>query len=667
MGSDILESCIEFSYLGLRAVAVVAVLVFHCRESWLAGGWIGVDIFYVISGYVVTGSMICGRVLCSIDGLASFYARRVQRLVPNSMCTILVTGLLVCLFVPKWGLGWDDPLQNIYKSGTYATFAAANVLYGLQRASYWDTGADSLAMNPYTHMWSLGVEEQFYLIYPLFLLLLHGGRAPTLENLRSYRWSQTFLVICIVSSLVAYQQAAGTLPEAAFYFLPFRFWELAVGAWVYMLQASYGEKAWRGLTTNCWVHLPTEFLAVACIGAAICIPSRRDFSDLTRMCTGVMGAVCCILANSNPDGILKRMLAINFMVGLGKMSYSLYLWHWPIFTLFRWTVGLDSAVCVFFSLFTTGAFAFSAYHGVEKPVRRQVVSKWTVLFALIVGAAVCRGTLVALSRSEFTVVPPMCASAHGSVNAPSMTAMLRSQTSGRCFSSEEAISRISTTPARTILVVGDSHADAASVALYGSQPVRELYNIKLMNLSCWGFTEAVDGHCKGVGLPDPSLFREKVFKEAKKLRANDILVLSKKTKTARLFESDLIRKLQRLVVRDRNASFLFYGDNPELNAGMDRCVPTWIRPNAASSCQTSVSDQRLLQSQEANLVKNLARELPSTYVFERWPLYCNSETCDGFIPGTCTIAYLDAHHLTYEGKVHSSPFICSFMDEHMLL
>jgi len=159
-------------------------------------------------------------------------------------------------------------------------------------------------------------------------------------------------------------------------------------------------------------------------------------------------------------------------------------------------------------------------------------------------------------------------------------------------------------------------------------------------------------------------FRERVFQEVDMLQKSDVVVFAQIQTSVEL---NMVRKLQHAAVQQSNASFIFYGDNPELKKDMTECVPTWVRPNAARVCETSVTEQRYSQAPHAQFAKSLASTFPSTYFFERWPLYCNSETCDSFIPGTCTVAYSDSNHLNDEGSMYSSPFMCSFMAEHGLL
>jgi hypothetical protein len=236
-----------------------------------------------------------------------------------------------------------------------------------------------------------------------------------------------------------------------------------------------------------------------------------------------------------------------------------------------------------------------------------------------------------------------------------------------------------------MLLVGDSHAETTFHTLNAIQAVRDLYNIKSLVMVCTGLLDDVNAlatpwereanmdrrtMCRDqlskaqIQLGSPDEFRERVFKEVEKLQQNDVVVFAQ---LAGGRSYNIVRKLTHAAVQKRNASFIFYGDNPHLRNDMTECVPTWIRPNDARSCETSVTEQQRYQASHAAFGQSLASAFPSTYYFERWPLYCNGKTCDSFIPGSCTIAYIDFNHLSIEGSTYSSPFMCSFMAERGLL
>jgi hypothetical protein len=321
---------------------------------------------------------------------------------------------------------------------------------------------------------------------------------------------------------------------------------------------------------------------------------------------------------------------------------------------------------------------------------------WEVFIALVAGILICEGLLTTLSHSTWTAVPPMCHpgtktiaksdnmvalqtySQHVDQCACELdnpvlhvppSAVASAERTGRLPSCFSADLQTTAQPTRSILIVGDSHSDMAEQTLGAIRPVRELYNITKFEEVCIGLTSQTyflktshGSECFNAWEKDQ--YREGVFAMVQSLQENDILVLAHRG--THLAEPDLIRHLHSEVVK-RNASLILFGSHPEMKHDMTRCVPTWVAPHAAEGCATSFAEQRALQQESSEVYRKLAAELPSTHHFERWQLFCDSATCDAFIPGTCSIGYKDATHASLAGNRYTSPFMCSFMNEHGLL
>lgn len=202
---------------GLRAVAVLAVIVYHVNEAWLPGGFVGVDIFFVISGFVVTGSLLHKPQRSRIDFLLAFYSRRVKRLSPSLLIVVLATSVALAVKLPPWAA----PLDEYFLSGMLSLVGMANMHYATLPTGYFDAGQTGLKLNPFTHCWSLAVEEQFYGLFPFLVLLIFGRRVSTLAG---PRWTDNrpitinlvlgaTLLASLVTSVVITQRA----PTYAFY------------------------------------------------------------------------------------------------------------------------------------------------------------------------------------------------------------------------------------------------------------------------------------------------------------------------------------------------------------------------------------------------------------------------------------------------------------------
>ena len=345
---------------GLRAIAVLAVFIYHLDESLLPGGFVGVDIFFVISGFLITKLIVKELAECGHFSFGNFYIRRLRRLFP-AMCATF----LLC-YVGGYVLLSPQHLIEFTNSAIYALFSVSNI-YFWNTAGYFDS---SSSFKPLLHTWSLSVEEQFYLFWPLTLVLL--------VKLRSQKVLIAFIVFMGCSSLALNQflfdnqvligswfevenyRSTLDVNATAFYLIPFRVYEFAIGASLIFIRFDRFRQrvtvpmfcAGLGLTTyslfsfDGQINFPSYFALLPCIGAAM-----------------------IIAAGSNH--ILARVLTNPLAVGVGLISYSLYLVHWPIIVFYKYSVltelsGVDYAWIVGFSLL----LAYLGYRYVEQPFRK---------------------------------------------------------------------------------------------------------------------------------------------------------------------------------------------------------------------------------------------------------------------------------------------------------
>jgi peptidoglycan/LPS O-acetylase OafA/YrhL len=300
---------------GLRAVAVLAVFVFHLRSGWLRGGFVGVDVFFVISGYLIT-SILLRDFERNTFSLAKFYQRRIARLFPAFLIVALAT-LAGAFFIYS--------AQDLASSGatlTASTLSVANIKFMMQ-GNYFKIASDA---QPFLHDWSLSVEEQFYLLFPATLLFLF---------LKAKRYRTTLLGILCGVSLVACIAVTHARPTWAFFLLPTRAWELLAGSilasWG-MHRIASGHKGWQRLS----------LLGLALIGASFfLIKEGAAFPGYVAVLP-VLGTVFVLGPNKGSGGVAEKLLSWGPMVLIGRMSYSLYLWHWPIFSFVDYKLYLAS-------------------------------------------------------------------------------------------------------------------------------------------------------------------------------------------------------------------------------------------------------------------------------------------------------------------------------------
>lgn len=342
---------------GLRALAIVAVLLFHLDETWLPGGFLGVDVFFVISGFLIT-AIVRRQVEEQRFSLIGFWRRRIRRLYPALV--VMVAGVLVagCLLLPNPERA-ALPLQAF---GALASFE--NVLLWRTTGGYWDSASEDIAL---LHCWSLSLEEQFYLVFPPLVAILH-------RRWRRGERGVIFLLLCV--SALACVVLTPTRRIPAFYLLPTRMWELLCGA----LASTWSPDEWRRWTGRRARWLQVAGLAVV-IGSFVTIENDEAFPGL-RPLLPCLGTVL-LLVSGDQAGPASALLSLPWVAALGKISYSLYLWHWPVIVLGRFaSPSFHPLVAVALSL----VVAVVSFCMVEKPMREGIQRQglaWTGAFSLV--------------------------------------------------------------------------------------------------------------------------------------------------------------------------------------------------------------------------------------------------------------------------------------------
>lgn len=325
---------------GLRAVAVAAVVAFHAFPSVMPGGFVGVDVFFVISGYLISG-IILQRLAAGRFSVTEFYARRIRRIFPALVC------VLMAVLAAGWFWSFAAEYRAIGKQVIGSAAFFANFLFW-KESNYFAADA---ALTPLLHLWSLGIEEQFYLIWPLCLVAV-------------YRWRSGPLVATCAIGLVSFAASLFIVQSdrtAAFYAPWFRIWELLAGA---ALASAGGRLEVRGRVAD--LCATSGLLLI--IGSVALIDAGGMFPGVLALAP-VAGTMLLIAAG--PAAAINRTLLSNpLVVALGLISYPLYLWHWPLLVFLRQhTAGAPSvgarAVTVAIGL----VLAWATYRLVERPVR----------------------------------------------------------------------------------------------------------------------------------------------------------------------------------------------------------------------------------------------------------------------------------------------------------
>lgn len=294
---------------GLRAVSVLSVIFFHADFKAFSGGFIGVDIFFVISGYLIT-TILLNEKSAGTFTLANFYERRARRILPA-----LFVVLFACLPVAWLWLVPVD-MKSFLQSLIAVSGFASNIFF-YNSTGYFDTAAE---WKPLLHTWSLAVEEQYYLFFPIFLMLTWKLRK---------RWIFSLLIVIAIASFAAAQWSSTTNPAAAFYLLPARGWELLIGALVAFYITSYGNLHFSNRVSQIG-----SSVGLLLIIYAIFVFDRKIPYPGVYTLAPTMGAALIILF-ATPQTVAGKLLGYQVFVGIGLISYSAYLWHWPLFVFAR--------------------------------------------------------------------------------------------------------------------------------------------------------------------------------------------------------------------------------------------------------------------------------------------------------------------------------------------
>jgi peptidoglycan/LPS O-acetylase OafA/YrhL len=357
---------------GLRALAVLAVIVAHFDTHLMPSGFLGVDMFFVISGYVITYSLSKNTSSSLTGFLVGFYQRRVKRLVPALVLCVLVTSLLISLFNP-------NPNVSL-RTGFSALFGLSNMYLLTQATDYFGLSAQ---LNVFTHTWSLGVEEQFYLLFPF--LVWFGGIGRTVSS--DGKGATLILSLLAVLSFIGFLLLHRTHPDAAYYLMPTRFWELSAGALVFLALRRTDPNLLARHSALLSLGSLLAILAVFLLPKHFVVYSTPALVALTML----------LIASLRPATWTYRLFAHPAVVHIGLISYSLYLWHWSVLSLSRWTIGIHWWTAPI-QLALMFLLAEASYRYLEKPLRR---ANWSRSGVKTIGLGLT--TLIASAATLFVL------------------------------------------------------------------------------------------------------------------------------------------------------------------------------------------------------------------------------------------------------------------------
>ena len=622
---------------GLRAVAVLSVLLYHLNDALLPGGFTGVDVFFVISGYVIARSLQASSAAPLGAFILGFYKRRILRLVPALLFFLISLSFACALFIPD---SWLSAGNN--ETALWAFFGVSNFYLLLSADGYFSM---RIPYNPFSHTWTLGVEEQFYVLFPALFYLW----------LRRDAWSRVSRVLAVgllpalaFASLfvAAYQTEAD--PLAAFYLLPSRLWELAAGALLFQTQG-------RGLPWPRWL-LPLG-VALLCVGFLFASPASFPFPWATAPVAGAVLLIAGLSNGSGARGPIRAALESRMLTYTGRISYSLYLWHWGVFALFRWTIGISEPLTASAALLLTLLVSVFSYHFVEHPFRAggfwRGQPSWRIASAGVAAVVVAHLGVGFLYETRNGL------------------GLNQSITTNQ-YDWSPYISRSASGPGKRLFVIGDSHAETygnmaylaaqrqgAQVAIFSRVgcPIANLRTTVAHTPPCRHIEEDVVSYLRENAKPGDAVLiaslrvprlseQSKAFDlEAQRLlwRHPARIVERKQAleEAARFIEK--LQALQLHVILD--------APKPLFRAPPFRCLDWFNRSNPACSAGFEISRELLLELREPVMAS--LRELERSHrvhVWDPFPTLCPGAKCSA-LRGERPV-FFDTDHLSgYGGRL----------------
>jgi len=639
---------------GLRAFAVVAVITNHFYKDILPGGYLGVDIFFVISGFVITSSLYQKPSENFSDFIIGFYERRIKRLVPALSIFVLIMSIAICLVNPK-------PNLSLW-TGLTALFGLSNV-YLLDKAT--DYFAQSTELNIFTHTWSLGVEEQFYILFP-FLIWFSGFGRQTKNGARNL-----FLMVgtLAITSLIGFLYLYPINSSAAYFLMPTRFWEMASGCLLFI--GFHKKKSIEQFLEK----IPPLLMLLLIIGIMYLPISMTTISTVS-----VVALSAVLIGSLKKQTTAFKIFTHPKVVYIGLISYSLYLWHWGVLSISRWTIGIHWW-SVPFQVALMFGLAIISYRYIETPLRKGnwFGKRWKTI-------AVGGGIIFTFSGGIIALGRPLNGQLYTG-NKKFEKLITRSRDfddsemgySGKNCHFKDTKFLISSlkncflkanNQKRTFFFAGNSHTDHHRTLHY------KLHKKNKVNI----FSASIS-RCIFPGKSDCKKDSQSIIKEwiLVNMREGDVVVISnryisnynKKTNSKNnynwLLDKYSIKSINEFnnLVLSKGGKTILFAPTPEYEVSIQECKPDWFKPFLDSNCKKPIERVKKERSKVYFLINNYLDKTILVYD----PL---NDIC---FEGICSITdkqsnplYSDDNHLTdFANSEYLFPGFSSFLKKQRLL
>ena len=620
---------------GLRAIAVVAVVAYHLHLTGFSGGFVGVDVFFVISGYLITSHLVRDAAAGRRVRFREFYARRARRILPAA-----TVGLVATIGA---AMVWQNPLQLAQTTGADARSAAlffANVRFESQATDYL---AEAGGVSLFQQFWSLSVEEQFYLLWPTLMMVavLFAARAT-----RSIRKSAAIVLAALVAGSFGVSWYASLHdPIPAFYLLQSRAWEMGVGA-LLAVAGTHVARVCRPLGGSLAL-----VGAAGILGAIVLYSTSTTWPGVAAVVPVVGTAMVIAGASETRTGSVARLLAVPPMQIVGRYSYSIYLWHWPLVVLIVGTApSLAKSVAV---VAATAVLAAASFHFVEHPVRRSPWLRAQTNVSLCLGlvlilVAVAASFLPKLFEPALDAGRPSTAPAHMLGAPPVPTDFVPSDIVPRLVDGTSSVDPFAERNVECLelgqCVYGDPDADAR-VVLFGDSHAGQ-WAPALADVATshgWRVDRLTRGGCSSLtatGVPACGAWVRREWDQIEALDPDLVVVSNASDGQFRQAPGpweDRARATLRQVPDGLPLAVL--SETPRAAESVPECLSEHLRD--VSPCEPTWPAPRTVAINDR--LASLAGESGATFV-DLTPTLCLAERCPA-VAGN-VLVYRDAHHVT---------------------
>ncbi|MDR7334603.1 acyltransferase family protein [Roseateles asaccharophilus] len=618
---------------GMRGLAISLVLLNHASVPGFAGGFVGVDVFFVISGYLIGGLLLRELETHGTIDLWAFFGRRVRRLLPASALALVVTLVgMRYLYAPH---EQDELLSSMRAAALYAV----NIWFASRPTDYFGGHTEA---NPLLHLWSLAVEEQFYLLWPLLLLAVvrltgRGARHATFWLVAVL--GVTSLVACVVVSLIKY--------KLAFFLTPFRIWEFAAG------MAVMGSAHLVANLNKRWVTGLGLTALLALVLVSLTFDGRMRFPGGWAVIPVLAAVMLLVVVQRGRQSLVGRWLEARWLRWLGDCSYSVYLWHWPVLIVATQFFPKPDPWLTVALLAVSIALGRLSYRLVEQPFLHGLLQDWSARRIVLAGLALCIMVAVAaqLTRKFVHVTPEqgrfLKAAKWTVVDSTECLTLAPALDQPACeFGSKQ--------PRATVVLFGDSHASQWFVPLQHLAEKHGLRLVALTKAACPSVDVTVQVYTTLNEYRECTIWRERMLKRIEAMKPEVVVMANSSgySIVPKHWQAGLDRTITRLQGMGVRIGYIRDTPFPGFDVPTCHARSAWRGWSLGQACTYLVADDEARLSPIAQVEEIALKQRGATFINLAASM-CSAAVCETARDGM--VMFMDRNHLTEDFALSLAP------------